>query len=203
MEQDTTAWLQDRVGMITASRIKDMMAQTKSGPSASRKNLAAALMLERVTGVAADSYTNAAMEWGVTNEPLARLAYSLHTGQDVEEVGFIHPTIARSGASPDGLVTLEGMVEIKCGNTATHVAWAIAGVVPPEHVPQMQWQMACCNRGWNDFVSFDPRMPEGQQLFIRTLYRDNDYIAKLEQEVVKFDAEIEQMIADLGMVKWY
>jgi len=204
IEQGSAKWKQARMGLITASRIKDMMAQTKSGPSASRKNLAAALMLERVTGVAADSYTNAAMEWGVTNEPLARLAYSLHTEQDVEEVGFInHPTIARSGASPDGLVSFDGMVEIKCGNTATHIAWAIAGGVPPEHVPQMQWQMACCNRGWNDFVSFDPRMPEGQQLFIRTLYRDNDYIAKLEQEVVKFDAEIEQMIADLGGVRWY
>lgn len=204
MEQNTQEWLQDRIGMITASRIKDMMAQTKSGPSASRKNYAAELMLERVTGQRGERFVNAAMEWGVTNEPLARLAYSLHTGQDVEEVGFIHhPTIARSGASPDGLVSLDGMVEIKCGNTATHIAWAIAGVVPPEHVPQMQWQMACCNRGWNDFVSFDPRMPEGQQLFIRTLYRDNDYIAKLEQEVVKFDAEIEAMIADLEMVKWY
>lgn len=204
MEQNTQEWLQDRIGMITASRIKDMMAQTKSGPSASRKNYAAELMLERITGQRGERFVNAAMAFGTETEPLARLAYSLHTGQDVDEVGFIHhPTIARAGASPDGLVSLDGMVEIKCGNTATHIAWAIAGVVPPEHVPQMQWQMACCNRGWNDFVSFDPRMPEGQQLFIRTLYRDNDYIAKLEQEVVKFDAEIEAMIADLEMVKWY
>jgi putative phage-type endonuclease len=204
MEQDTQEWLQDRVGMITASRIKDMMAQTKSGPSASRKNLAAELMLERVTGQRGERFVNAAMSFGTETEPLARLAYSLHTGHDVEEVGFIHhPTIARSGASPDGLVSLEGMVEIKCGNTDTHIGWAIAGVVPPEHVPQMQWQMACTVRAWNDFVSFDPRMPEGQQLFIRRLHRDDDYIAKLEQEVVKFDAEIEQMIADLGGVKWY
>lgn len=204
MEQDTSQWLQDRVGKITASRIKDVIAQTKSGPAASRKNLAAELMLERVTGQREERFVNAAMEWGVTNEPLARLAYSFHTGQDVEEVGFIHhPTIARSGASPDGLASLYGMCEIKCPNTATHIAWAIAGVVPPEHVPQMQWQMACTGREWNDFVSFDPRMPEGQQLFIRTLYRDNEYIAKLEQEVVKFDEEIEQMIADLGGVRWY
>jgi putative phage-type endonuclease len=209
MEQDSQEWLQARVGMITASRIKDVIATTKSGPSASRKNYAAELILERVTGQRGERFVNAAMAHGTETEPLARLAYSLHTGHDVEEVGFIHhPTIARSGASPDGLVSLYGMCEIKCPNTATHIAWAIAGVVPPKHVAQMQWQMACTGREWNDFVSFDPRMPEGQQLFIRTLYRDNDYIAKLEQEVVKFDEEIEllpeeEMILALGGVKWF
>jgi len=193
-----------RCGKITASRIKDMMAQTKSGPSASRKNLAASLMLERITGVVADTYTNGAMEWGTETEPLARLAYSFQTNNDVEEVGFInHPTIARSGASPDGLVSLYGMCEIKCPNTATHIAWALAGVVPPEHVLQMQWQMACTGREWNDFVSFDPRMPDGQQLFIRTLYRDNELVEKLEKQVVEFDAEVEKLVADLKSVTWF
>lgn len=203
MEQDTQEWLQDRVGMITASRIKDVIAQTKSGPSASRKNYAAELMIERVTGQRANGFVSEPMRWGIETEPLARLAYSFQTNNDVEEVGFIHhPTIARSGASPDGLVSLYGMCEIKCPNTATHIAWALAGVVPPEHVAQMQWQMACTGREWNDFVSFDPRMPDGQQLFIRQLFRDEEYIAKLEEEVVKFDEEIEGMILALRRVKW-
>jgi len=204
MEQDTQEWLQDRVGMITASRIKDVIAQTKSGPSASRKNYAAELMIERMTGQRAERFVNSAMEWGTETEPLARLAYSFQTNNDVEEVGFInHPTIARSGASPDGLVSLYGMCEIKCPNTATHIAWALAGVVPPEHVLQMQWQMACTGREWNDFVSFDPRMPDGQQLFIRTLYRDNELVEKLEKQVVEFDAEVEKLVADLKSVTWF
>jgi putative phage-type endonuclease len=204
MEQDTQQWLNDRLGKITASRIKDMMAQTKTGQSASRKNLAAQLMLERVTGQRENGFVSAAMTFGIETEPLARLAYSLHTGFDVEETGFIdHPTIARSGASPDGLVGIDGMVEIKCGNTATHIGWAIAGIVPPEHALQMQWQMACTGREWNDFVSFDPRMPEGQQMFIRRLYRDDDFISTLEQEVVKFDAEIEALVESCNKVTWY
>jgi putative phage-type endonuclease len=204
MEQDSEAWLQARVGMITASRIKDVISKTKSGPSSSRKNYAAELMVERATGQRGERFVNAAMNWGTENEPLARLAYSLHTLHDVEEVGLIrHPTIARSGASPDGLVSKFGMVEIKCPNTATHIAWAISGVVPPEHVAQMQWQMACTGREWNDFVSFDPRMPESQQLFIRQMYRDDDYIDMLENEVVKFDEEVEQMILALYGAKWY
>jgi putative phage-type endonuclease len=202
--QGSDRWFSARLGKVTASRIKDMMAQTKTGPSASRKNLAAQLMLERVTGQREEGYINAAMTFGIETEPLARLAYSIHTGQDIEEVGFIdHPTIARSGASPDGLVGTDGMCEIKCGNTATHVAWAIAGIVPPEHALQMQWQMACTGRKWNDFVSFDPRMPEGQQMFIRRLLRDDEQISKLEQEVVKFDAEIDALVEACSKAQWY
>ncbi len=207
IEQGTPEWKAMRCGKITASRIKDMMAKTKSGPSASRKNLASTLMLERITGIVADSYTNAAMEWGVTNEPLARLAFSIATGLDVEEVPFVnHQTIERSGASPDGLVVesgLLGVLEIKCGHTATHVGWAIDGVVPQDHVLQLQWQMACTGARFGYFASFDPRMPEHQSLLVRKMPADDSMIYMLEQEVVKFDAEIEAMIADLEMVKWY
>lgn len=204
MIQGEEEWFAARMGKVTASRIKDVVAQTKTGPSASRKNYAAELMLERVTGQRTAGFVNAAMTFGIETEPIARLAYSLHRGQDVEEVGFIdHPTVLRSGASPDGLVSLFGMVEIKCPNTATHIAWAIGGIVPAEHVLQMQWQMACAGKDWNDFVSFDPRMPDGQQLFIRTLYRDNGLIEKLEKQVVEFDAEVEKLVADLKSVTWY
>jgi putative phage-type endonuclease len=204
MDQGTPEWFAARLGMITASRIKDVVARTKTGWGAGRKNYCTELALERITGQSKDSYTNAAMQWGVDNEPLARLAYSAQTGLEVEEVGFIqHPTIARSGASPDGLVDLLGCLEIKCPNTATHIEWAIAGVVPAEHVLQMQWQMECTGRKWCDFVSFDPRMPAGQQLFIRRLHRDDDQIKSLAAEVEKFDAEVEGVILSLPKVTWF
>jgi putative phage-type endonuclease len=207
IEQGSLAWQKMRCGRITASRIKDMMAKTKTGPSTSRKNLASTLMLERVLGVVAETFTNAAMEWGVTNEPLARLAYSIAKDFDVEEVPFVnHPTIDRSGASPDGLVTdagVAGIVEIKCPNTSTHLSWAISGVVPPEHALQMQWQMACTGAKFGDFVSYDPRMPEGQQLFIRRLPADEKLIEELTAEVIKFDAEVEALVAASAAVQWF
>jgi putative phage-type endonuclease len=204
IEQGSEAWQTMRCGKITASRIKMMVAKTKSGPSASRQNLAATLMLERVLGVVEETFVNDAMRRGVEEEPLARLAYTLATGNDVEEVPFInHPNIANAGASPDGLVGEDGMVEIKNPNTSTHVGWAIAGVVPAEHVMQLQWQMACSGRKWCDFVSFDSRMPEGQSLFIKRLYRDDDLIEKVEKQVVEFDAEVEKMVSDLRSITWY
>lgn len=205
IEQGTEEWFAERLGKITASRVKDVIAKTKTGPSASRKNYAAQLMLERVLGQRQDTYVNAAMQWGIEQEPLARLAYSmlLHTDVEVEEVSFInHPTIERSGASPDGLVGIDGMVELKCGNTATHCAWAIAGKVPEEHTLQMQWQMACANRLWCDFVSYDPRMPEGQQIFVRRLQRDDKLISELEEEVIKFDLEVVELVENLKVVRW-
>jgi len=204
-EQGSEEWFAERLGRVTASRIKDVIAKTKTGPSASRKNYAAQLMMERVMGVREESYVNAAMQWGTTQEPLARMAYAEAMQLDyVEEVSFItHPRIERSGASPDGLVGADGMLEIKCPNTATHVAWAVAGKVPPEHIPQMAWQLACSGRKWCDFVSYDSRMPEGQQIFIRRYHRDDELIDILESEVVFFDAEIEAMAKSCNTVKWF
>jgi|PlaIllAssembly_1097288.scaffolds.fasta_scaffold00864_11 putative phage-type endonuclease len=205
IEQGSDEWFAMKLGKVSASRIADVVAKGKgNAPSATRANYAAQLMLERVTGQKQETYINAAMNWGVEQEPLARLAYSLHKGVEVEEVSFIdHPFILRSGASPDGLVGTDGMLEIKCPNTATHIKWALAGEVPPEHALQLHWQMACTGRQWNDFVSFDPRMPEGQQLFIRRLLRDNDLIDKLESEVVFFDGSVEAMIIECNGIKWF
>lgn len=205
IEQGTPDWFAARLGKITASRIKDMMATTKTGPSASRKNYAAQLMLERVTGVRAETFANAAMQWGTEQEPLARLEYMARQADvEVEEVGFIkHPSIENTGASPDGLVGKHGMLEIKCPNTATHCEWAIAGVMPQEHVLQIQWQLACANRAWCDFVSYDPRMPEGQQLFVRVVHRDDTLIQKIADAVVLFDVEIDAMVKSLAEAKWF
>ena len=201
--QGSPEWFAERVGKITASRISDVMAKTKTGPSASRKNYAAELALERITGQKAQGFVSPQMTWGIENEIFARASYEAFTGEIVDQVGFIdHPLINRTGASPDGLVGKDGMIEIKCPNTATHVGWAIAGKVPPEHVLQMQWQMCCAGREWNDFVSFDPRMPEGQQMFIRRLWCDTKLMAEIAEAIIVFDREVEEITNSLGTVEW-
>jgi putative phage-type endonuclease len=201
--QGTPEWFAERIGKITASRIKDVMAKTKTGPSASRKNYASELALERMSGERKEGFTNGAIQWGIENEPFARAAYELLTRFMVDEVGYIpHPSIERSGASPDGLVGEHGVLEIKCPNTSTHIEWAVAGKVPAEHVLQIQWQLACTGRAWCDFVSFDPRMPEDQQLFIRRLFRDDTLIEEIAKEVSALDREVEAITKSLELVEW-
>jgi putative phage-type endonuclease len=198
IEQGTPEWLAERLGKATASRISDIMAQTKSGPSASRQNYAAELIAERLTGNGGDFYINAAMQRGTDLEPDARVAYSFESGHTVEQVGFIpHPTIAMSGASPDGLVGDVGLVEIKCPGTAKHIATLTGGSIDGKYVNQMQWQMACTGRSWCDFVSYDPRLPVEMQLATRRVHRDDEMIAEMEREVVAFLAEVDGLIATL------
>ena len=201
MEQRTDDWFQARLGKVTASRVADVVAKTKSGYSASRDNYMADLIVERLTGQKASSFSNAAMEWGTEQEPNARAAYSARTGELVEEVGLIdHPTIPMSGASPDGLVG-EGIVEFKCPNTATHLEYLLADKVLEKYVTQMQWQMACTGRPWGDFVSYDPRLPEHLQMLIVRVPRDDKRIAELEDEVRKFLAELDDKVKKLQELK--
>ena len=201
-EQGTTQWFQDRCGRVTASRVADVVAKTKSGYSASRDNYMAQLVCERMTGVPAESFTNAAMQWGTEQEPFARAAYESKKDILVEQVGFIHhPSIDGSGASPDGLVGLFGLVEIKCPNTATHIQTLLDQKVPEKYNIQMQWQMACTARQWCDFVSFDPRMSEGLQLFIKRVEFDPVLVASLEKEVIFFLQELESKIEQLNKLK--
>lgn len=201
MEQRTDDWFAARLGKVTASRVADVVAKTKSGYSASRDNYMADLIVERLTGQKASSFSNAAMEWGVEQEPHARAAYSARTGELVEEVGFIdHPTIALSGASPDGLVS-EGCVEFKCPNTATHLEYLLAGKPPEKYVTQMQWQMACTGRPWCDFVSFDPRLPDHLQMLVVRVPRNEPRIIELETEVRKFLAELDEKVTKLKELK--
>ena len=141
------------------------------------------------------------MQWGVDTEPQARAAYEFITDSTVEEVGFIdHPTIAMTGASPDGLVGTEGMIEIKCPNTATHINTLLTGKVEIKYFTQMQWQMACCDRQWCDFVSFDPRMPLEMQLWVFRVFRDNEFIAELETNISEFLAELDEKITTLRQI---
>jgi putative phage-type endonuclease len=199
VEQGTPEWFAARLGNVTASRVADVIAKTKSGYSASRENYMAQLICERMTGTVAESYTNAAMQWGTETEPLARAAYESIADVLVDEVGYVqHPRIERAGASPDGLVGLFGLLEIKCPNTATHIDTLITEQVPTKYITQMQWQMVCTGRAWCDFVSFDPRLPNGLQMFVKRVEFDTEYAATLEIEVVKFLAELDTKISKLN-----
>jgi putative phage-type endonuclease len=198
LEQRSPEWFSARAGKVTASRIADMLATTRTGWGASRKNYAAQLVAERLTGVVEPSYCNAAMQHGIDTEPLAREAYCQHMLCAVEEIAFVeHPTIAMSGASPDGLVGADGMVEIKCPGTATHIDTLLGGAVPDKYRLQMLWQMACTGRQYCDFVSFDPRLPETMRLFVQRVPRDDAAIAELEREVRVFLAEVDDTVAQL------
>lgn len=198
MEQRSDEWFAARCGKVTASKMADLCAKTKTGWGASRANYMALLIAERLTGQPAESYCNAAMQHGIDTEPHARAAYEFYSGLEVVEVGFIvHPEIVDSGASPDGLVGDDGLVEIKCPNTATHIDTLLNKKVPSKYILQMQWQMACTGRDWCDFVSFDPRMPAEMQSFIHRVDRDQDKISELEGMVQEFLAEIETKIEKL------
>ena len=200
MEQRTDEWFTARLGKVTASRVADVIAKTKSGYGAGRANYMADLVVERLTGQKAQGFTNAAMEWGTQTEPQAKAAYAAKAGILVEDVGFIdHPTVAMSGASPDGFAE-EGLIEVKCPNTATHLEYVLAELPPLKYFTQMQWQMACTGRPFCDFVSFDPRLPERLQLLIIRIPRDDDYIAMLETEVKKFLAELNDNLNKLEKV---
>ena len=197
-DQRTDAWFAQRCGKVTASRIADVMARTKTGYGAGRANYHAQLVAERLTGTVADSFSNAAMQWGTDTEPQARALYAFDTGLDVIETGFhLHPAITESGASPDGLVGDAGLVEIKCPQTATHIATLRGSEIDRKYLLQMQWQMACTGREWCDFVSFDPRLPLEMQMHCRRVERDADLIAEIETEVRAFLAEVDEAVADL------
>lgn len=198
LAQGSPEWLAARCGKVTASRVADVIAKTKSGYAATRANYMAELVAERLTGLPAERFTNAAMNWGTEKEPDARAAYCFMKDVDADEVGFIpHPTIAMTGASPDGHVGADGMIEIKCPNTATHIETVLGEAIQAKYVTQMQWQMACTGRQWCDFVSFDPRLPSPMNLWIRRVERDDALIADLEREVAAFLGELDAKVARL------
>lgn len=198
MEQRSPEWFAHRSGRVTASRIADVMAQTKTGPGAARKNYMADLIAERLTGERREGFSNSAMQWGTDTEPQARAMYAFVTGLQATEVGFIdHPVIHMAGCSPDGLVGDDGMVEIKCPNTATHLETLLTGKVDTKYLKQMQFQMACAGREWCDFVSFDPRLPPEMQLWVHRFEREAEAVAEIEEAVASFLAEMEGMLADL------
>lgn len=195
MDQRSEEWFAARLGKVTASRVADLMAKTKTGYSASRANYMADLIVERLTSQKVEGFTNAAMQWGTDTEPQARAAYEFLTDATVIEEGFVlHQAIPDFGASPDGLVGDVGLLEIKCPQTAAHLDVLLSGEVPGKYVTQMQAQMACTGRAWCDFVSFDPRMPGEMQLFVKRVHRDEVFIAAMEGEIAAFLAELAQKL---------
>jgi putative phage-type endonuclease len=201
--QGSPEWLEARAGKVTASRISDVLAKVKTGEAAGRRDYRAQIVAEILTGRPQESgFTNDAMRWGTEQEPYARAAYECHAGVLVDQVGMVlHPSIERGAASPDGLVDLDGLVEIKCPNTATHLDYLLDGTVPAKYQPQMLWQMACTGRDWCDFVSFDPRLPEDLQLFVVRFQRDQVRIDAMEAEVRAFISEAEETVSRLRAIK--
>lgn len=197
--QGSDEWKALRLGKVTASRVSDVIAKTKTGYSASRANYMAQLIAERLTDTVAEAYTNAAMQHGTETEPEARAAYEFYQGVTVEQVAFVpHPKIDQAGCSPDGLVGADGLVEIKCPNTATHLETLLGQAVPSKYETQMQFQMACTGRKYCDFVSYDPRMPENMRLFIKRVNRDDKTIAAIEGEIASFLLEMAVKLSELN-----
>jgi putative phage-type endonuclease len=198
IEQGTDEWKRLRLGKVTASRICDVMAKTKTGWGASRAAYAAQLVCERLTGCIQDGYTNAAMQWGTATEPEARRAYEFFVDRDVIQVGFVdHPTIKWAGCSPDGLIGEDGLVELKCPTPATHIETLLNGNFADKYVKQALWQMACTGRRHCDLASYDPRMPERMRLFVKRIERDDEAIAEIEEAVTQFLKEIDETVGNL------
>lgn len=195
LEQGSPEWLMARLGKVTASRIADVVAMTKNGPSEKRNSYMWQLVSERLTGDFTRSYTSDAMLHGIENEPIAREFYEELNGVSVEQVGLIeHPTIPMAGASPDGLVGTDGLIEIKCMTTVNHLK-AIHDNTPPEqYLPQVHWQMACTSASWCDLTLFDPRVPLELQLKVFRIERDEAEISRLEDAVIVFNRDVEQTI---------
>lgn len=203
IEQRSEDWFAARCGSLGASQIADAISKTKDGkPGSTSQNLRAKLVVERLTGIQEDGFKNAAMQWGIDNEDGARLAYEALTGDFVTQCGlYRHPFIEGTHASPDGLVGDFGLVEIKCPNSGTHIETVKTAKIATKYIYQMQWQMRCADRQWCDFVSYDPRMPEGLQLWVKRVERDDAKIAELEEGVSAFLAGVTSDVSILNQLR--
>ena len=198
MIQRSEAWFAARCGSLGASRVHDALARIKSGWGASRNNVMAELIVERLTGLPQESYVNGIMQWGIDTEPEARTAYEFWRNVEVVKVGLIrHPTIPNTHASPDGLIGEDGVLECKCPTTATHLETLLGATIPAKYITQIQWQLCCSGRRWGDFVSYDPRMPEHLRLFVQRIERDDERIEELEELVTDFLGELDEKLARL------
>lgn len=199
--QETAEWLAQRAGKFTASRASDLMARTKTGPSASRANLIALLAVERLTGQCVETYQNGAMQRGIELEGEARDMFGFDTGVAVEECGFVsHPTLPNTGCSPDGLIGDCGLLEIKCpASMQKHLEALRTGAHADEYRWQLVHQLLTTGRDWVDMVSYDPRFPDGLKLAVRrvTVAQCRDKLSELEAEIVKADAEVNAVVAEL------
>ena len=200
MEQRSEEWFQARLGKVTASRVADVLAKIKSGESASRRNYKIQLVSERLTGERQETYINQAMQDGIDREVFARDKYVQQFGE-VEEIGFVkHPTL-EAGASPDGMVGEDGILEIKCPMGSTHTETLMTQDVPSRYIPQIQFQLLCTGRKWCDFVSYNPMFPQHLQIFVKRVEADLVYQKELESEVKQFLSEVDIIINKLKEIK--
>lgn len=201
--QGDKTWFEIRLGCVTASRVADAIAKLKrkDAEAECRRRLRYQIACEILTGKSLGHYVSPEMEIGIEREPLARAEYELRNGVYVEQVGFVcHPTIKMAGASPDGLVGENGLIEIKCPKTETHLGYILEDKVPEDYLPQMLWQLDSTERQWNDFVSYDPSMPEGLDLFVKRLERTPEaeaVIAGMRLEVKQFLCEVDALVSTL------
>ena len=199
LQQGSPEWRAARAGSLGASQIAEAVARTKSGWGASRANLLAQLTVERLTGLPTEGFVSPAMAWGTEQEPEARLAYEFRKDATVVQVGMVrHPSIGGTHASPDGLVGDDGLLEIKCPLSATHIETLLTGSIPGKYVTQIEWQMACTGRSWCDFASFDPRLPEEMRLFVKRFDRDDKRISEMEEQVREFLFELDTTVRRLS-----
>lgn len=192
LEQGSPEWKAARMGYVTASNIGNVMAK---GKGLTRRSYLLRLVSERLTGGAKEGYTSSAMEWGIEKEAEAMIAYELKNDILVDKTGFWkHPTIKWLGVSPDRLVGDMGLIECKCPNTETHLEYIFDDVVPVAYYKQIQCQLWVTGREWCDFVSFDPRLPSRNQLFVKRCFRSNDTIADMESETITFLDDVQAMV---------
>jgi hypothetical protein len=198
--QGTPEWHAARAGVCTASRFADVMAKIKTGEAADRRNYRVDLVVETLTGKPLDGVSTAAMRQGIEREPMARLAYETETGLTVEQIGFLMHDELRAGASPDGLIATAGGLEIKCPERSAHMRYLKQTTEPPEYTWQIQGGMWITGREWWDFVSWNPDFPEGLQLIVRRIPRDDKAIATLALEVKAFMEEVENEVEQMSLL---
>lgn len=203
--QRTEEWHNARLGKITASMVYDVCSRGAKGQTLKAyEDYKMQLALERITGNPTESFSNAAMQWGTETEPLAKEAFTLQTMIDVQDVGFKdHPSIENFGASPDGkLIDMFGkplnkLIEIKCPTSKTHLETLFTKKINPRYIYQMAAQLMCEELTECVFVSFDPRFPANQQLFIRDFELTNELRDEITFKVVKFNSEVDQIVNQL------
>lgn len=195
-EQGTEGWRLDRAGRVTASKADCLTAKSRDGKSegVARRDYRVQLAIERLTGLPAeDAFVSKEMQWGIEQEPYARMAYEAATGEDVRQVGFLYLPDIPAGGSPDSLIGEEGLLEIKCPKSATHIGYIQDNRLPPDYVAQLTHNLWITGYKFADFVSFDPRMPDYLQLFKIRVYREELDIAGHEASVLKFLGEVEAL----------
>ncbi|UNE54435.1 lambda exonuclease family protein [Bartonella machadoae] len=197
MEQRTAEWFQARLGKVTASNVYNILSKTAKGlPTSKYEDYKIKLMTERLTGEISQSYITPSMQWGIEHEEDALKEYEFIYDADVIKCGFIpHPTIEMAGASPDGLIGEDGLVEVKCPQSTTHLRFFMYDEIKPEYIAQMQFQMACTGRKWCHFISYNPQFvgrSTGLRMKVKRIHRDDEQIEQLTKAVEVFLAEIEQ-----------